>query len=148
LSTLLLLNIQQKASTTMSMYTSNKSKRSSGLDFSDREYELSLYQRPDVLDYYYQAGPNPSHLMRNKTERRRLQDMQKSGGVKNIPKGPYKPTTLKQRWKLWMINDGGKRLFLFVWAFLHLLVGVFGYMTYQMKDNYNNARTTFKMGFG
>lgn len=51
------------------------------------------------------------------------------------------------RLKLWMINEGGRQLFFGVFILLHLLVGVLGYIHYQVKDNLNNARKTFGAGF-
>jgi hypothetical protein len=47
-----------------------------------------------------------------------------------------------------MINEGGKRLFFFIWVFLHLLVAVFGFINYQLKDNLTTARATFGVTFG
>jgi hypothetical protein len=46
-----------------------------------------------------------------------------------------------------MINEGGKRLFFFSWIFLHLLVAVFGFLNYQLKDNLTTARAMFGITF-
>ncbi|KIJ42250.1 hypothetical protein M422DRAFT_60376 [Sphaerobolus stellatus SS14] len=60
---------------------------------------------------------------------------------------PVKPRTLRERWAHWMVNEGGRRLFLFTWVFLHILVGIFGFANYQLKDNSVTARATFGITF-
>ena len=116
--------------------------RSSGLDFSDGRVP-ALEQHPDVAV----NASQPSHLQRNKTERRRLQGLQRSDTMTATKVTPYKPSTMREKWSLWMINEGGRRLFFFVWIFLHLLVGVFGVLHYQLKDNLVGARATFGVTF-
>jgi len=125
----------------------DKFKRSSGLDFSDREKVSALDQHPDMNSNYLRlADEQPAHLQRNKTERRRLQGLQRSHGASTAVTA-YKPNTLGEKWRVWMINEGGRRIFFFVWVFLHALVFAFGFMHYQMKDNFTGARSTFKLGF-
>ncbi|KAG6898083.1 hypothetical protein C0992_006003 [Termitomyces sp. T32_za158] len=115
-------------------------KRSSSLDFSDGDYALD--QHPDILTYY--AGDTlPTHLQRNKTERRRLQGLQRSNTAISTRSGPPKRVTFREKFDVWMINEGGRQLFFGVWIFLHLLVAVFGLLNYQLKDNLNNARQMF-----
>jgi len=46
-----------------------------------------------------------------------------------------------------MVNEGGRRLFFFVWIFLHALVFGLGMVNYGYKDNLNNARATFGLGY-
>ncbi|KAG9226910.1 hypothetical protein CCMSSC00406_0003417 [Pleurotus cornucopiae] len=110
--------------------------RSSGLDFSDGAPAVG----PDV-------PAQPSFLQRNKTERRRLQGLQRTNSVKSPGNGLFVPTTFGQKFNLWMINEGGRQLFFGVWIFLHILVAVFGFFHYQMKDNLNTARSLFGLGF-
>jgi NADPH oxidase 2 len=117
------------------------SKYSSGLDFSDRG---TLDQHPDLSNNYLHRAP--SHLQRNKTERRRLQGLQQSLSS-SVTKVPFKPQNWVQKWNLWMINEGGRQLFFGVWIFLHLLVAVFGFIHYQLKDNSEKARATFGVTF-
>ena len=113
------------------------------LDFSDGA------QFPDEhLDMKYDAGvPQPAHLQRNKTERRRLQGLQRSNSAVPVNATPYVPRTIREKWDRWMINEGGKRLFFFVWILLHLLVAVFGFAHYGLKDNLTGARATFGITF-
>ncbi|KAH0581050.1 hypothetical protein H2248_012188 [Termitomyces sp. 'cryptogamus'] len=116
------------------------SKRSSGLDFSDGKYALD--QHPDVITNYA-GGSLPTHLHRNKTERRRLQGLQRSNTVASVTSGPLKRLTFREKFNVWMINEGGGILFIGVWIFLHVLVLVFGFLNYLLKDNNVDARATF-----
>lgn len=123
------------------------SNRSSGLDFSDGG-STALDQHPDMPNNY-SGGTQPSHLQRNKTERRRLQGLQRSTTSSSATKVPLKPMNWRQKFDLWMINEGGRQLFFGVWIFLHLLVAIFGFFHYQLKDNSEGARlllgVTFRM---
>lgn len=130
----------------MASYLS-KLKYSSGLDFSDRRQVFNLDQHPDLKGSYANGDVQPSHLQRNKTERRRLQPLQRTNTTGSTPKGPYKSKKLIDRWNVWMINEGGRRLFFFVWIFLHLLVFALGFVNYQLNDNMNDARAMFGYGF-
>lgn len=117
--------------------------RSSGLDFSDgtgpnRTFE----QHPDL-----QEKPGATHLQRNKTERRRLQGLQRTLTTTSLSSSPPKPKTAMRKFDLWMINEGGRQLFFGVWVFLHLLVFAFGFVHYQLKDNLTQARATFGITF-
>jgi NADPH oxidase len=121
------------------------SKRSSGLDFSDGRLTAvdQLQQHPDLATTYA-GGAQPGHLQRNKTERRRLQGLQRSNTVGSITRpAPNQPKTFKQKLDVWMINEGGRHLFFGASIVLHLLVLVFGFLNYQLKDNLVGARTTF-----
>lgn len=126
------------------MSYTNYPKRSSGLDFSDGKVP-ALEQHPDMSNIA--LAPQASHLQRNKTERRRLQGLQRSNTAVSAKVGPYKPSSWREKWALWMINEGGRRMFFFVWIFLHLLVFVLGTLHYQLKDNLVTARATFGVTF-
>lgn len=117
--------------------------RSSGLDFSDGKVP-SLEQHPDMDK---SLGGQNVYLQRNKTERRRLQGLQRSNTNASMKVAPYVPKTFSEKWNVWMINEGGRRLFFGVWIFLHLLVAVFGAFHYQTKDNLVTARATFGVTF-
>lgn len=117
--------------------------RSSGLDFSDGKLAVpGLEQHPDVA-----LTAQPRNLQRNKTERRRLQGLQRSDTTTGGKVTPYVPRTWQEKWDLWMINEGGRRIFFFVWIFLHLLVAVLGALHYDLKDNLVTARATFGVTF-
>jgi NADPH oxidase len=113
-------------------------KRSSGLDFSDGKRALD--QHPDVQT-------KQTFLQRNKTERRRLQGLQRTDSTRSTAAKPFKPDSFWGRFDLWMINEGGRQLFFGVWVFLHLLVAVFAFLHYQLKDSSVTARATFGITF-
>lgn len=119
-------------------------KRFSGFDFKDRNPFVD--QNPFIEpkpDYNHAGASIGTSLHRNKPERDRLQGIQQTWMNGSIPKGPQKPHTLGQRFDLWMINEGGKRLFFFSWIFFHCLVIAFGFMNYQLSDDLTTARATF-----
>jgi hypothetical protein len=92
----------------------------------------------------------PAHLQRNKTERRRLQGLQRStpGGDGKTTATKWQPTGFLPRFKHWMINEGGRVIFYGTWLFVHLLVGVLGTLHYGLKDNLVNSRAVFGATFG
>ncbi|KAI1004612.1 Superoxide-generating NADPH oxidase heavy chain subunit A [Podosphaera aphanis] len=49
----------------------------------------------------------------------------------------------RERFDRWMVNEGYRRFFVFVFAALHAMVFTFGFMNYQIKDNLTLARSTF-----
>jgi predicted ferric reductase len=118
--------------------------RSSGLDFSDKTDSTNLEQHPDLP--VYANGNQPSHLQRNKTEWRRIQGLQRSTSLK-APKPPVAARTFRQKWDVWMINEGGMKVFFGVWIFLHLLVASLGLVHFLMKDNSVQARKAFGVTF-
>ena len=112
------------------------------MDFSDGKIP-SLEQHPDIVI----NGSQPSHLQRNKTERRRLQGLQRTTSNASQPVAPFVPRTFGEKFNHWMINEGGRRMFFFVFILLHLLVIVFGFFHYQLKDSSVGARATFGVTF-
>jgi hypothetical protein len=108
---------------------------SSSFDFKDGSitYEEPWNQDPDPRESYVSGGV----MERNKTERGRLQEIQKK--TPSIT-GPVERRTLKERFNVWLINEGSKKLFLAVWIFLHLLVAAFGFTHYYWNDHYINVR--------
>jgi NADPH oxidase 2 len=116
--------------------------RDDGFDFSDGP-QPPLEAHPDMDSY----APQPAYLQRNRTERTRLQDLQRSNTSSTKSVAPYEPKTFKDKWNLWMINEGGKRLFFAIWVFLHILVAIFGFFNYGLKDNLTAARALFGVTF-
>lgn len=56
---------------------------------------------------------------------------------------PPRDLTLKERFDVWMVNEGYRRLFIVVFAFLHLMIFAFAFLNFDLKDNLTGARTTF-----
>ncbi|OCH90477.1 NADPH oxidase [Obba rivulosa] len=118
------------------------SKRSSPLDFSDGKMS-NLSEHPDVAMDLAINGNAPSHLQRNKTERKRLQGLQRSQTMVSTVSVRREPKTWSEKWGVWMINEGSRRIFFFVWVALHVMVFAMGFMNYQLKDNLVTARHNF-----
>ncbi|POS85983.1 Riboflavin synthase [Erysiphe pulchra] len=53
----------------------------------------------------------------------------------------------RERFDRWMVNEGYRRFFVFVFAAIHAMVFIFGFMNYQIKDNLTKARSTFGLTY-
>jgi len=84
------------------------------------------------------------HLQRNYTERRRLQGLHRT---RTNDMTPRTPRTFKEKFNVWLINEGGSQMFLGIWIFLHLLLVAFGFVNYQLRDDLVHARATFGITF-
>lgn len=51
--------------------------------------------------------------------------------------------TMAERYEIWMVNEGSRRLFVGVFVLLHAMVFAFGFIMYDLKDNLTDARGTF-----
>ena len=122
----------------------NPVRRSSGYHFADSQGILPYLQEqhPDLTI----ANVNGSALQRNKTERRRLQGLQRTRSNLSVT-ARVEPKTMQDVFNVWLINEGGRQLFFGVWVFLHLLVAVLGFINYEFKDNSENARALFGVTF-
>lgn len=125
----------------------NYIRRSSGFHFADAN------QSSDVLPYLQEQHPdltvtnvNGSALHRNKTERRRLQGLQRAQSNSSAI-ARVEEKTLQDVFNIWLINEGGRQLFFGVWVILHLLVAILGLINYELKDSYENARALFGVTF-
>ncbi|KAJ7138147.1 NADPH oxidase [Mycena epipterygia] len=87
-----------------------------------------------------------SHLQRNKTERWRLQGLQrvKSNG---LPPKALSPKSNAQKLNVWLINEGHQHLFFGVFLTLHLVAAILAWLHYSLKDNLVGARATFGITF-
>ncbi|EPE10697.1 nadph oxidase [Ophiostoma piceae UAMH 11346] len=54
-----------------------------------------------------------------------------------------KELTNREKFDRWMINEGYRRFFVFVFMLLHAMVFAFGFVNYARKDNLQVARDTF-----
>ncbi|KAJ7603133.1 ferric reductase NAD binding domain-containing protein [Roridomyces roridus] len=90
-----------------------------------------------------------THLQRNKTERWRLQGLQKveSKTTDNVAFKAATPKSMFEKWNIWMINEGRIGLFFIVFLGLHLVAFILAWLHYSLKDNLNNARATFGITF-
>ncbi|KAF7325969.1 FAD-binding FR-type domain-containing protein [Mycena kentingensis (nom. inval.)] len=116
--------------------------------FRIRNYRPTAANRePRPMDQDVLAGKNTAgHLQRNKTERRRLQGLQRvnSNAAAAEPKAPK---SWMQTLNVWMINEGHRQLFFIGFLLLHVIASIFAIFHYSMKDNLNGARGTFGVTF-
>lgn len=120
-------------------------KRSSGLDFADRWPSDTFDQHPDLVNS--QGNLNGSvHIKRNISERKRMQGLQRSLSNASSMVPPTE-RTFKEKFNIWLIDNGSRQIFLGSWIFLHLLVIVFGFMFYALSDNLEGARATFGISY-
>ncbi|KAF9257679.1 NADPH oxidase isoform 2 [Marasmius fiardii PR-910] len=110
-------------------------------------YNDHLADHPDLRPGAYRGAA----LQRNKTERYRLQGLQRTITATDRQQQQQlieeTQATFLSKWDLWMINEGGRQLFFAIFIILHILVGALGVVHYQVKDNLNTARKTFGAGF-
>jgi len=113
--------------------------RSSGLDFADR--------RPSPMTNTFDEHPDLDngkvHLQRNVSERKRMQGLQRTLTNASSIMSPPTERTFKEKFNIWLINEGSRQIFFGTWIFLHILVIVFGFIFYVLSDNLEDARATF-----
>lgn len=100
----------------------------SDLDFSDGAGGfIRLPDERNIPALPLQPAREPLHLARNKTERGRLQQlMQREAKTGD---GMYigdRYLTFKQRISVWMVNEGQRKIFVFVWVLAQALVFALG----------------------
>ncbi|OCF37561.1 hypothetical protein I316_00687 [Kwoniella heveanensis BCC8398] len=130
-----------------------------------RSSNLSFDSGPP-LNYAF-AGPNaaissssqaedkplvdrPTFLQRNKTERTRLQGLVRTmsdAGARGAVTGVIRNGGWGEKMKVWMVNEGGRRIFFFLWIFIHVLAFAFALVHYTLKDNFVTARSSFNWTF-
>ncbi|KAK4703689.1 hypothetical protein P7C70_g2528, partial [Phenoliferia sp. Uapishka_3] len=144
----------------------------SGLDFSDGplrqpplEFAVPLTPPPSFLAEQM-AAPR-----RNISEKERLQALMRPASMISVggserAVSPVGYMSKRNQFRAWMVNEGtsiclflfasdsyswvsegSRRIFVGVWVFLHGLVFALGYLNYSRKDNLNNVRALFGVGY-
>jgi hypothetical protein len=106
------------------------------LDLADRN---SFKQHPDLV-YNQDNGSTESTQSRNRSERKRLQRLQRTLTNSSSNKAPR---THKEKFNVWLINEGPRQIFFGLWIFLHFLVFIFSLLNYRLCDNLEDARATY-----
>lgn len=60
---------------------------------------------------------------------------------------PPRNLTAKEKFDVWMVNEGHRRLFVGVFAIAHLMVFGFAFLNFHLKDSLSGPRATFGMTF-
>ncbi|KAK9765605.1 hypothetical protein K7432_005925 [Basidiobolus ranarum] len=55
--------------------------------------------------------------------------------------------TWKQKFDVWMVNDGQRVIFFGLWVFIQFLIFSLAFVNYWFGDNFSNSRTTFGLTF-
>ncbi|CAI4217565.1 unnamed protein product [Parascedosporium putredinis] len=92
------------------------------------------------MDYY--AGQRDSYGSRQ-SERSRWTPLTRMLLSGEMTQEKQKELSGKEKFDRWMVNEGYRRVFVFVFALLHALVFAFGFVHYAAKDNLQIARDTF-----
>ncbi|KAI9772020.1 MAG: hypothetical protein M1840_001308 [Geoglossum simile] len=64
----------------------------------------------------------------------------------DIPEG-QKELVLKDKIDRWMVNEGYRRLFVMIFAAIHVMIFIFGFLNYYLKDNLATARSVFGLTY-
>lgn len=56
---------------------------------------------------------------------------------------PPRDLTMKERFDVWMVNEGYRRLFVVIFGLVHVMIFAFAFLNYDLKDNLTGARTSF-----
>ncbi|KAH8891561.1 hypothetical protein GQ53DRAFT_148359 [Thozetella sp. PMI_491] len=78
-----------------------------------------------------------------KPERARLTPLMWTLQSGELTQEPTKELSGRDRFDRWMINEGYRRVFVFVYLALHAAIFSFGFVNYAVKDNLQIARDTF-----
>lgn len=60
---------------------------------------------------------------------------------------PIREETLRERFDRWMVNEGWRRLTVFLFMLVHLMIFSFGMVHYGLKDNLTQSRQQFGITF-
>ncbi|MCJ1308705.1 hypothetical protein MMC25_002359 [Agyrium rufum] len=84
---------------------------------------------------------------RNGGERTRLPPLARMLMSGEMNGEPPRDLTPREKIERWMVNEGSRRVLVGIWGLLHLLIFIFGFLNYQLKDNLTTARATFGLTY-
>lgn len=86
---------------------------------------------------------NRASIATSASERSRLPPLTRMLMSGEMSGEPPRDFTVKEKFDIWMVNEGYRRLFIVVFALLHLMIFAFAYLNFDLKDNLTGARNTF-----
>ncbi|KAL9111538.1 MAG: hypothetical protein Q9227_004026 [Pyrenula ochraceoflavens] len=95
-------------------------------------------------NFYTEAATLGSERVSERARWSPLQRMLMSGEMSG--EAP-RDLTMREKFDRWMVNEGYRRLFVFVFAAVHAMIFAFGFMNYDLKDNLTQARQTFTITY-
>ena len=60
---------------------------------------------------------------------------------------PIRDLTISEKVQRWMVNEGSRQVTVGLFMVVHLMLFVFGFMNYYLKDNLTTARATFGLTY-
>ena len=84
-----------------------------------------------------------SNLYSEKPERARMPPLARMLMSGEMSGEAPRDLTPREKIERWMVNEGSRRVFVFLFAALHLMVYAFGFLNFFLKDNLTQARATF-----
>lgn len=128
-------------------------------DGAFQQYEAKGYEKEETRDF---QPPGAEDLKKLETgdfqlnrgsqisassERARWPPLTRMLMAGEINGEPSRELTPKEKLDVWMVNEGFRRLFVVVFAILHLMIFVLAFINFQLKDNLSGARDTFGLGY-
>lgn len=88
-----------------------------------------------------------THDFSEKSERARWPPLTRMLMSGEMSGEPPRDLTFKEKLDVWMVNEGYRRISVGVFAVVHLMVFVFAFLNFDLKDNLTGARSAFGRGF-
>ncbi|PSR84362.1 ferric reductase like transmembrane component [Coniella lustricola] len=95
------------------------------------------------MSYYQYKDPRFSGSEEKLSERSRWTPLTRMLLSGSMTQERQKELTTRERFDRWMVNEGYRRMFVFVFAILHAMVFSFGFVNYAVKDSLQGARDIF-----
>lgn len=95
------------------------------------------------MSYLDRHGSGSSTRSMNMNARGRASEFSRLLLSGTMMREPPRELTLTEKVRRWMVNEGSRRVFVFVFAAVHAMIFAFGFANYQLKDNLTTARATF-----
>ncbi|KAG5209709.1 Superoxide-generating NADPH oxidase heavy chain subunit A [Trichophyton interdigitale] len=88
------------------------------------------------------GGIEMSHMpwQSHEQERSRIPPLARMLMSSEMSGEPPRSLNMKEKFDRWMVNDGWRRLFVTIFALVHVLLFVVGMLNYSLKDNLSRAR--------
>ena len=102
------------------------------------------YMNAQGMEYYRQGL---GRISPSKPERGRTSQLSRILASGEMARDPPRPLSTLESIGRWMINEGSRRISVFVFGLVHAMIFGFGFANYQLKDNLTTARGTFGLGY-
>ena len=97
----------------------------------------------EKLDGYLDGSPERMSVSSAASGRLRLPPLTRMLMSGEMSGEPRRDLTPKERFDVWMVNEGYRRLFVVVFGLLHLMIFAFAFLHFNLKDSLTGSRTSF-----